>query len=130
MRFVTFAAALLVVAPAAFAQSSGAAVAASKSNTAAIQPGMYDIELAIGGGTLNGTLELKQVGDSLAPTIRVGDHPPPPIKSVMRNGSALDIAAGDAGTNVAYKLKFNGETLSGTFTFNGDPGFVTGKRRK
>ena len=130
MRFVTFAAAMLFVAPAASAQASGAPAPASKVTTAAIQPGMYDIELAIGGGTLNGTLELKQVGDSLAPTIRVGDHNPPPITSVTRNGSALDITAGDAGTNVAYKLKFSGETLTGTFTFNGDPGLVSGKRRK
>jgi hypothetical protein len=129
MRFVSFAAAMLLAAPAAFAQAPAAPAAASKSTTA-IQPGMYDIELAIGGGTLNGTLELKQVGDSLAPTIRVGDHSPPPIKSVTRKGAALDITAGDAGTNVAYKLTFSGETVTGTFTFNGDPGLVSGKRRK
>ena len=132
MRLATFVvAALLVGAPAAFAQAPAASAAAkSPANAGPIQLGTYDIELAIGGGTLAGSLELKQIGDSLAATIKVGDHNPPPIKSLTRTGSQLDITAGDTGTNVVYKIKFAGDAVSGTFTFNGDPGFVSGKRRK
>jgi hypothetical protein len=132
MRLATFAAAFLVSAPAAFAQAPTSAPAASRSpaNAGPIQVGTYDIELAIGGGTIAGTLELKQLGDSLAATIKVGDHNPPPVRSLTRTGSQLDITAGDTGTNVSYRLKFAGDTISGTFVFNGDPGFVAGKRRK
>jgi len=131
MRFVTFAAAILLSAPAAFAQAPAAPAAAKTTVTAGpIKLGTYDIELAIGGGTLAGTLELKQAGDGMSALIRVGDHNPPPIKSLARTGSQLDITAGDEGTNVVYKLTFAGDAVSGTFTFNGDPGLVSGKLHK
>ena len=130
MHIATFAAAILLTASAAFAQAPGSASAAAKPAAGSIQTGTYDIELAIGGGTLAGTLELKQVGDTLAAVVKVGDHAPPPIKRITRNGSQLTITAGDEGTNVEYRIAFAGDTLTGTFTFNGDPGLVSGKRRK
>ena len=117
MRIATFAAALLLIAPAAFAQAPSPATAHKPvAAGGSIRAGMYDIELAIGGGVLQGTLELTAVGDSLAAKIGVGDHAPPPIKSIKRNGTQLAINAGDA--------------VTGKFTFNGDPGLISGKRRK
>ena len=120
MRLATFAAALLLTASAAFGQA----------RPSAIQTGTYDIELAIGGGTLPGTLELKPAGDSLSATVKVGDHNPPPVKRITRDGAKLTIVAGDEGVNVEYVLTFAGDAITGTFTFNGDPGLVSGKRRK
>ena len=128
MRIATFATAFLLIASAAFAQAP--ATSASAKPTSTIQTGIYDIELAIGGGTLPGTLELKPAGDSLSAVIKVGDHNPPPVTRISRNGSQLTMAAGAEGVNVEYRLTFSGDALTGTFTFNGDPGLVSGKRRK
>lgn len=131
MRIAPFAAALLLIAPAAFVQAQSPAAAAHKPAAAgSIRPGTYDIELAIGGGVLKGTLELTAIGDSLAAKIGVGDHAPPPIRSIKRNGTQLAINAGDTGVDVAYDLRFDGDAVTGKFTFNGDPGLISGKRRK
>ena len=128
MRIATFATAFLLIASAASAQAPSASAAAKPTGT--IQTGTYDIELAIGGGTLPGTLELKPAGDSLSAVIKVGDHNPPPVTRITRTGSQLTIAAGAEGVNVEYRLAFSGDALTGTFTFNGDPGLVSGKRRR
>jgi len=128
MRIVTFATAFLLAASAAVAQAPQSTAAAKPAGT--IQTGTYDIELAIGGGVLPGTLELKPAGDSLGAVIKVGDHNPPPVTRITRSGSTLTIAAAAEGLNVEYRLTFTGDALTGTFTFNGDAGLVSGKRRK
>ena len=132
-HIVTFAAALVLSASAAVAQAPPAGQATSSKATAAsatIRPGTYDIELAIGGGVLNGTLEITAVGDSLGARIGVGDHAPPPVRKITRAGSNLTIEAGGDGVSVVYDLDLEGDGVGGKFTFNGDPGLVTGKRRK
>jgi hypothetical protein len=48
----------------------------------------------------------------------------------MRNGSALHLEAGGDGVNVIYDLQFTTDTVNGKFTFNGDPGLVSGKLKK
>ena len=132
-RTLSFATALILTASGALAQSTGAAsAAASRSATAAgtIKTGTYDIELAIGGGVIIGTLEIAPAGDSVTAKIGVGDHAPPPVRRIKRTGTSLTIEAGDAGVSVIYDLTFDGDAVNGKFTFNGDPGLVTGKRRK
>ena len=128
LRFATIAAALTFSATAAFAQASSTPTAASGSAT--IQAGTYDLEIAFGGGTMAGSLVITTVGDSVGAKINVGDHGPPPVRSIKRSGSSLTIEAGDAGTNIVWNIKFDGDNVAGKFTFNGDPGLVTGKRRK
>lgn len=94
-----------------------------------IRPGTYDLDLAIGGGVLQGTLTLTAAGDSLTGALHVADHDVP-VRNLTRKGSTLVFDAGGEGMKVAYNIKFDGDSVSGSFTFNGDPGFVTGKRRK
>ena len=131
LRTATFAAALLLAATTASAQASSAPATSSKSATSgAIKPGTYDIELAFGGGVMTGSLEITAVGDSVGAKIAVGDHAPPPVRKISRSGSNLTIEAGDTGITVVYDLAFDGDGVGGKFTFNGDPGLVTGKRRK
>ena len=131
LRIVTLAAAVLLAATTASAQAQSAPATSSKAATSgAIKPGMYDIELAFGGGVMKGSLEITAVGDSVGAKVLVGDHAPPPVRKVKRSGSNLTIEAGDAGVTVVYDLAFDGDGLGGKFTFNGDPGLVTGKRRK
>jgi hypothetical protein len=131
LRTATFAAALILSATAVAAQTPATATSSKASTTSGtIKPGTYDIELAIGGGVLNGTMEITAVGDSVAAKIAVGDHAPPPVRKIKRTGSNLTIEAGDVGVSVNYDLTFDGDAVGGKFTFNGDPGLVTGKRRK
>ena len=106
---------------------------ASKSapaTSAAIRPGTYDIEIAIGGGVLPGTMVLTAIGDSIAAKVSVGDHEPPPVRKITRNGAHLTINLGTDGVDVLYDLDFKDDAVTGKLTFNGDPGLVSGKRRK
>jgi hypothetical protein len=131
LRTVTFSAALLLAVTTASAQAPSAPATSSKAATSgAIKPGTYDLELAFGGGIMTGSLEITTVGDSVGAKLAVGDHAPPPIRKIKRSGSNLTIEAGDAGVTVVYDLAFDGDGVGGKFTFNGDPGLVTGKRRK
>ena len=106
-----------------------AAIAQAPKPSGTVTPGTYDLELAMGGGVLEGTLLLTANGDSLTAKLRVGDHDAPPVRSLTRTGSHLALTLGAPGTNVVYQLDFDGDAVKGSFTFNGDPGFVTGKRR-
>ena len=113
----------------AIAPVTVAAAQAAKPSSATVKPGTYDLELTMGGGVLGGTLLLTATGDSLTAKLRVGDHEAPPVRSLTRTGSHLALTLGAPGTNVVYQLDFDGDAVKGSFTFNGDPGFVTGKRR-
>jgi hypothetical protein len=129
LRTVTLAAALILSATAAVAQGP-TTTPATKPAAGTITPGTYDIELAFGGGVMPGSIVIATAGDSLSARINVGDHAPPPVRKIKRNGSSLTVEAGADGVNVVYDLTFSGDDVSGKFTFNGDPGLVTGKRRK
>ena len=130
LRTATLAAAILLGAAVASAQAPATATSKAAATAGTIKPGTYDIELAIGGGIINGTMEITAVGDSLGAKIAVGDHAPPPVRKIKRSGSNLTIEAGDVGVSVNYDLTFDGDAVGGKFTFNGDPGLITGKRRK
>lgn len=130
LRTATIAALVLGAAVASAQTPATATSSKAVAATGTIKPGTYDIELAIGGGVLTGTMEITAVGDSLGAKIAVGDHAPPPVRKIKRSGSKLTIEAGDVGVSVNYDLAFDGDAVGGKFTFNGDPGLVTGKRRK
>jgi hypothetical protein len=131
-RVATIAAAFVLSATAVAAQPSSpsSATKAAAGTSTSIQPGTYDLELAFGGGVMPGTLVITAVGDSIAAKVNVGDHAPPPVRRITRTGTHLTIDLGDAGVSVVYDLDFNGDAVAGKFTFNGDPGLVSGKRRK
>ena len=131
-RVAMIAAALALSATAVSAQASNPAPAAkaAASTPATIQPGTYDLELAFGGGVMPGTLVITTAGDSISVKVNVGDHAPPPVRRITRKGAHLTIDLGDAGMNVLYDLDFTGDAVTGKFTFNGDPGLVSGKRKK
>ena len=130
LRTATFAAALILSATAAFTQGPTTTPATRAAASGTITPGTYDIELAFGGGVIPGSIVIATAGDSLSARINVGDHEPPPVRKIKRNGSSLTVEAGTDGVNVVYDLTFSGDDVSGKFTFNGDPGLVSGKRRK
>jgi hypothetical protein len=106
-----------------------AAPATHSAQQAAPRTGTWDLEITYGGGVLEGRLELSASGDSLAARLFVGEHSPP-ISAVKRNGNKLTLTGGGEGMSVVYELTFNGDTLTGTFTFNDADGTLTGRRRK
>jgi len=93
-----------------------------------IEPGIYDLEITFGGGILAGTLTLRAQGDSLGVTLLVNDHESP-VRPTGREGSRLVLESSTPGTDIRYQLEFRGAVVTGSFTYNGDPGSVTGKRR-
>jgi hypothetical protein len=125
--------ALICLAPAAPAQSPPPAPVPAPARSApaggTITPGTYDLEVLYGGGVLPGLLMLTPAGDSLAVLLKVGDHASP-ITTVTRRGGTLLLAGGGEGLKLSYELRFNGDAVTGTFTFNGDTGEISGKRRK
>ena len=92
-----------------------------------IRPGTYDLEITFGGGTLEGTLVLTQVGDSLGTKLMVGGHDSP-VHLARRNGATI-VLEGDPGISIRYQLEFRGDEVKGTFVYDGAPGSVAGKRR-
>jgi hypothetical protein len=129
-RLTTLAAALLLAAlPLAVTTAQAPKAAQPAASSGSVRPGTYDLDLAIGGGTIQGSLALTASGDSLTGALHVADHDVP-VRNLTRTGSRLTFDAGGEGMKVSYDIKFAGDSISGSFIFNGDPGFVTGKRRK
>ena len=52
------------------------------------------------------------------------------FKSVTRQGSQLTLSGAGDGIDIRYDLQFSGDAVTGKFTFNGEPGTLTGRRRK
>ena len=132
LRIVTIASAIVLAHAPAFAHAQSAAAAKpAASASGEIKAGVYDLEIAFGGGTMPGALTIKQVNaDSLSAVVQVGDHEPPPVRKLVRRGSALHLEAGGDGVSVIYDLEFMSDAVTGKFTFNGDPGLVSGKLKK
>jgi len=132
LRILTIATAIVLAQTPAFAQAQSAAAAKPAASASGdIKAGVYDLEIAFGGGTMPGALTITQVNaDSLTASLQVGDHAPPPVRKLVRRGSALHLEAGGDGVTVIYDLEFTSDGVAGKFTFNGDPGLVSGKLKK
>ena len=99
-----------------------------QAQTSSIRTGTYDLEIAFGGGVINSVLVLTPAGDSLAARLQVGDHDSP-VRATRPQGSRL-ILEGSQGVQVRYQLEFKGDEVTGSFTYEGDVGTLTGKRRR
>jgi hypothetical protein len=108
--------------------SMGSAQSAAPARATAIQSGTYLLEITFGGGVLEGTLQVTAAGDSLAVTLIVGDHESP-VRPGERRGNRLVLESTNPSLQLRYELEFKGETVSGTFTYDGQSGAVTGRRR-
>src|SRR5688572_7866033 len=73
------------------AQATRTANAAQSHQAGTIQPGTYDLQITFGGGTMDGTLAIAMVGDSLDAKLNLGSDHAPPIKSIVRKGSHLTL---------------------------------------
>ncbi len=91
-----------------------------------IRTGTYNLQIVFGGGVMDGTLTLAQTGDSLTARMKVGDHDSP-VRAGERKGNRLALESSAPGVAVHYDLEFKGDQVTGSFTFNGDKGTVSGK---
>lgn len=96
---------------------------------ASIPSGTYNLEITFGGGVMEGTLVVKTIGDSLAVQLNVGDHVSP-VRAGERRSNRLVLESTSAAVPVRYELTFQKDSsVTGSFTYNGDSGSLTGRRR-
>lgn len=93
-----------------------------------IRPGVYPLEITFGGGVLEGTLDVTRAGDSLTVTLTVGDHASP-VRLAERSGNRLVLVSTTPGIAIRYELTFDGDQVTGTFSYDGQAGTVAGRRR-
>ena len=103
------------------------ATAAAQSTAGTIRAGTYDLDITFNGGVMQGSLVIT-TRDSIAAVLRVGDHQSPVAASGHR-GSHLTLDSTAPGVTVHYDLDFEGDRVSGQFTYNGNDGSVSGRRR-
>lgn len=115
-----------LAAASAAAQAPPAAPSAPAHGT--IQPGTYDLTIVFGGGLLDGTLEVARAGDSLTVKLAVGDHASP-VAITERQGNRLILGSTTPGLNIRYQLDFTEGAVTGEFSYDGETGRVTGRRR-
>jgi hypothetical protein len=93
-----------------------------------ITPGSYALEIAFGGGILEGELTVPAARDSTALVLMVNGHQSP-VQQTKRVGNRLILDNSSPGQTIHYDLLFEGESLKGSFTFGDGEGTVTGRRR-
>ena len=119
------AAALLVFALASLTAAAPAVPAQARP----IQAGTYELSITYGGGLLDATLEIGYAADSITAVLNLGDHQSP-VKPGKRTGTKLVLEPVSPAMDVRYELEFTGETVKGTFIYQGEGGQVTGKLKK
>lgn len=93
-----------------------------------IRAGTWDLAMVFGGGNLEATLEIGYKGDTITAKLLLGDHESP-VRAGKRAGNKLTLEP-TSSTDVRYELEFNADEVKGTFTYDGQSGELTGKRRR
>jgi len=116
----------LALAPSVHAQ--GGPPPAAAPGASRIPAGTWALEITFGGGVLEGSLQVSPVGDSLVVKLLVGDHQSP-VRPGAREGNRLVLESASPGVDVRYVLEFRGDEVTGTFSYGGESGRVSGRRR-
>lgn len=103
------------------------AAPAAQHGAPAIRPGTYDLAITFGGGVIPGSLKIGYVKDSLTAGVVVGEHESP-VKPGEQKGSMLILEAASPAVKIRYQLAFRGDSVTGTFEYDGQSGTVAGRR--
>lgn len=114
----------LLLASAAVAQNSTPPARPAGSVT----PGTYELEVAFGGGILEGLLTVPAARDSASLVMMVAGHQSP-VQQTKRQGNLLVLDNKTPDQKIHFELTFDGEGVKGSFTFGDGGGTVTGRRR-
>ena len=93
----------------------------------AIQAGAYDLSITFGGGVIPGKLTIGYVRDTLTAGMIVGEHESP-VKPGAQKGNTLVLEGTSPAMKIRYELAFRGDSVSGTFEYDGQTGSVAGRR--
>lgn len=93
-----------------------------------VTPGTYILEIAFGGGILEGVLTVPVAKDSASLVMMVGGHQSP-VQQTKRQGNLLVLDNKTPDQQFHFELTFDGESVKGAFTFGDGGGTVTGRRR-
>lgn len=96
--------------------------------TGTVVPGTYDLEVAFGGGILEGRLTVPAARDSASLVLMVGGHQSP-VQQTRRQGNLLVLDNKTPDQKIHFELTFEGESVKGSFTFGDGGGTVTGRRK-
>jgi hypothetical protein len=120
LRLASFALALVFAVPAA---------ATPGVQDRPIRTGTWDLAIVFGGGNLEATLDIGYRGDTITASLKLGDHDSP-VRAGKQTGTKLTLEPTSPSMDVRYELEFNADEVKGTFTYQGEAGQLTGKRRR
>jgi len=138
LRFAPLAAALL----AACAQSPQAAPGPAPSPAPAVSApaptpapapasaaGLYDFTTVVQGDQVTGTITIVAEGDRYSGTIATSATPEIPISSVTMEGQVINVTATSPDGEVVMQLTMQGQEFTGTWSYAGQSGTMTGRKR-
>lgn len=94
-----------------------------------IRAGVWDLAIVFGGGDLEATLDISYRGDTITAALKLGDHDSP-VRAGKQTGSKLTLEPTSPSMDVRYELEFSADEVKGSFTYQGETGQLTGKRRR
>lgn len=100
---------------------------AARHEASAIQAGAYDLSITFGGGVIPGKLTIAYVRDTLTANMIVGEHESP-VKPGAQKGNTLVLEGTSPAMKIRYELAFRGDSVSGSFEYDGQTGSVAGRR--
>jgi hypothetical protein len=125
LRAACVLATLFSATPALHAQSPAAATHAAQAP--GIKAGTYELAITFGGGVIPGSLTIAYLRDSLTAAVIVGEHESP-VKPGAQKGNTLVLEGTSPAVKIRYELAFRGDSVTGTFVYEGQSGLVAGQR--
>lgn len=125
LRAACVLATFLCATPVLHAQASPAAGHPVQART--IQAGTYDLSITFGGGVIPGSLTIGYTRDSLTAGVIVGEHESP-VRPGAQKGNSLVLEGTSPAVKIRYELSFRGDSVTGTFVYEGQSGVVAGRR--
>ena len=108
-----------------------AGCASAPAQPRAVDPvGVFDFSTAVEGQAVTGTLEISRSNDVLGGTLSTSVTEPIPVRAVTVEGQQMTVLADTPDGPVSMILTFAGNEFTGSWTYAGMSGTLTGVRRR
>jgi hypothetical protein len=91
--------------------------------------GLYDFTTVVQGDQVTGTITIVAEGDRYSGTIATSATPEIPISSVTMEGQVINVTATSPDGEVVMQLTMQGQEFTGTWSYAGQSGTMTGRKR-
>ena len=91
--------------------------------------GAYDFSTTVQGQQVTGTITIVDEGGRLGGTIVTSATPELAIKAVMVNGNVITVTGDTPDGEVAMEMTMNGADFTGTWSYGGQSGSMSGRKR-